>query len=181
MLFAGIVHEDVEAAETVYDLFDGVFAERLVADIPGDGERLLAFALDDLRGLPGVVMLAQIEDGDVRAFTGIEGRDRAAYAAVSAGDPRAGRSRDSGVPIRALAPACFRGRAGRLRGSSLHDGRTSHISFPPANTWGKGWFSGVHIYAAVLKKARPPTARDAKRTGRIKLPWDRRQPGAGEA
>ena len=49
---------------------------------------LAAFLLDDLLGLGGVVMLAQIEDRDVGAFAGEQRGDRAADAAVGAGDQR---------------------------------------------------------------------------------------------
>ena len=55
---------------------------------PGDGDRAAAFLLDDLLCLGRIVMLAQIEDRDVRAFAGEQRRDRAADAAVGAGDQR---------------------------------------------------------------------------------------------
>ena len=88
MLFASVVDEDVELAELVHGLLHRLIAERLVADIPGNGECAAAFLLDDLPGLGGIVMLAEIDDGDVRAFTCEQRGDRPAYAAVAAGDQR---------------------------------------------------------------------------------------------
>ena len=67
---------------------DRALAEALVAEVAGDGDRPAALLLDDRLGLRGVVMLAQIEDGDVGAFAGEQRRDRAADAAVGAGDER---------------------------------------------------------------------------------------------
>ena len=49
---------------------------------------LRPFLLDDLLRLRRIVMLAQIEDGDVGALAGEQRRDRAADAAVGAGDQR---------------------------------------------------------------------------------------------
>ena len=88
MLLAGIVDEDVEPAELVDGLLDRALAEVLVADVAGDRDRLAAFLLDDLLGLRRIVMLAQIEDGDVGALAREQGGDRAADAAVGAGDQR---------------------------------------------------------------------------------------------
>ena len=88
MLLAGVVDEDVEPAELIDGLLHRLLAELLVADVAGNGDRLAPFLLDDLLGLGGVVMLAQIDDGDVRAFAREQRGDRAADAAVAAGDQR---------------------------------------------------------------------------------------------
>jgi hypothetical protein len=88
MLLAGIVHQHVDPAEFLDHLGNGLVAERLVADIAGDGQRLAALAANDPGGLRGVVMLAQIEDRDVGALARIERGDGAADAAVGAGDQR---------------------------------------------------------------------------------------------
>ena len=56
--------------------FTALFAELLVADVAGDGDRAAAFLLDDFLRLRGIVMLAQIEDRDVGALA----RKRAATA-----------------------------------------------------------------------------------------------------
>ena len=68
MLLAGIVDEDVEPAELVDGLLDRSFAELLVADVAGDGDGAPALLLDDLLGLLRIVMLAQIDNRDVRAL-----------------------------------------------------------------------------------------------------------------
>src|SRR5688500_16817679 len=88
MLLAGVVDEDVEPAELLDGLGDGPFAETLVADVAGDGNRLAAFLLDDGLRLLRVVVLAQIEDRDVGAFPREQGGDRPADAAVGSGDQR---------------------------------------------------------------------------------------------
>jgi hypothetical protein len=51
VLLAGIVDEDVEAAELIDGLADRGLAKGLVADVAGDGERLAPFLLDDVPGL----------------------------------------------------------------------------------------------------------------------------------
>ena len=88
MLFAGIVDEDVELAELAHRFFDRALAEVLVADVAGNRDRPAAFLLDDGLGEGGIIMLAQIDDGDVGAFAREQGGDRAADAAVGAGDQR---------------------------------------------------------------------------------------------
>src|SRR4051794_26172499 len=88
MLLAGVVDQDVETAEPVDGLLDRALAKLLVADVAGYRDRAAAFAFDDLLGLRGIVMLAQIEDRDVSAFASVERRDSSADAAVGAGDQR---------------------------------------------------------------------------------------------
>src|SRR6185369_3277653 len=88
MLLPGIVDEDVEAAELVHHLLHGFLAEILVADVAGNRDRLAPFLLDDLLRELGVVVLAEVEDGDVGPLAGEEGGDGAADAAVSTGDQR---------------------------------------------------------------------------------------------
>ena len=74
MLLAGIVDEDVEAAQLGDRAGDGLVAKALVAHVSGDRDRPAALALDDLAGLLRIVMLAQIDDRDVRAFAGDRAR-----------------------------------------------------------------------------------------------------------
>ena len=88
MLLAGIVDEDVEAAELVDGLLDCALAESLVADVARNRDRAAPFALDEPLGRCRIIVLAQIEDRDVGAFAGEQGCDRAADAAVGAGDQR---------------------------------------------------------------------------------------------
>jgi hypothetical protein len=68
MLLARVVDEDVKAAELIDRLPDGALAESLVPDVPGDRDRAAPFLFDNLFGLGGVVMLAQIEDRDIGAL-----------------------------------------------------------------------------------------------------------------
>ena len=76
----------------------------LVADVAGEGDRPAPLLLDDLAGLGRVVMLAQIGNGDVGAFAREQRGDRAADAAVGAGDQRdlaleAAGTREARLPI----------------------------------------------------------------------------------
>jgi hypothetical protein len=68
MLLASIVDEDVEPAQLIDGLLDGVIAKLSVANVAGNGDRLAALFLDDLPGLLRIVVLAQIEDRDVRTL-----------------------------------------------------------------------------------------------------------------
>ncbi|VXC60312.1 hypothetical protein SPHINGOAX6_30082 [Sphingomonas sp. AX6] len=86
MLLACIVDHDVELAELGDHPRHRVVAECLVADVPGDGQRARPFVADDLCGFFGIVMLAQVEDGDVRALARIERSDGATDPAVGTGD-----------------------------------------------------------------------------------------------
>src|SRR4029079_12612442 len=88
MLLAGVVDQHVAWAELLDRPPDRSFAERLVADIPGNRERAAALALDDRLGALRIVMLAQIDDRNVGALAGEQRRDRAADAAIAAGDQR---------------------------------------------------------------------------------------------
>src|SRR5437667_12750439 len=88
MLLAGIVDEDVEATQLIHGLLDRAFAELLVANIAGERDRAATLLLDNLLCLRRVIVLAQIDNRDVRALTRKQGRYRAADAAVAAGDER---------------------------------------------------------------------------------------------
>jgi hypothetical protein len=88
MLLTGIVDQDVEPAELVDRLRHRAIAKRLVADVAGDRDCAPAFLADNLRGLGGIVMLAQIKNRDVRAFAREQGGDSATDAAVRASDQR---------------------------------------------------------------------------------------------
>src|SRR4029079_7757164 len=88
VLLAGIVDENVEPAELVDRLADGSLAELLIANVACNRDRLAPLLLDNLPGPGGVVMFAQVKDGDVGAFTGEQRRDRPADAAIGPGDQR---------------------------------------------------------------------------------------------
>ena len=88
VLLGGVVHQDVDAAELLDGALDRLPAEHLVADVAGEQERLASLCLDQARGLLRVVVFFQIEDRDQRALARHRDRDRAADAAVAAGDDR---------------------------------------------------------------------------------------------
>ena len=67
---------------------DRLPAEHLVADVAREQEALAALRLDQARGFLRVVVFLQIEDRDQRALARHRDRDRAADAAVAAGDDR---------------------------------------------------------------------------------------------
>ena len=65
-----------------------LLAESLVADVAGELDRLAALVGDQTHGFLGVLVLLEIDDGDLGAFARHGDRDRAADAAVAAGDQR---------------------------------------------------------------------------------------------
>src|SRR5437764_934827 len=88
MLLGSIVDQDIEATEIAHRQLDGLAAEGLVAHIAGDGEAAPAFLFHLTLGLLSVLMLVQVDDGDVGAFLGEEDRDRPADPAVTTRDQR---------------------------------------------------------------------------------------------
>src|SRR3546814_5022683 len=88
MLFPGIVDQHVEPAPRPHHLRHGGIAEITVADIACDRQRLTPLGADDRGGLFGIVMLAQIDDRDMRALAREQRRDRTADAAIRPRDDR---------------------------------------------------------------------------------------------
>ena len=89
LLVAGVVDEDVEAAEPGDRVGDQLLAERFVADVARQGHRLAAGRLDQLHDLARVWFLGgQVADRDVGAFARIGDRRGPADAGVAAGDER---------------------------------------------------------------------------------------------
>jgi hypothetical protein len=88
VLLGGIVDHDVQAAEA----FDGARhrlpAERFRADVAVDEQMLLALGLDQPSSLLGVLVLVEIEDGDLGALARHSHGDGAPDAAVPTGDQR---------------------------------------------------------------------------------------------
>src|SRR5690606_29157022 len=84
----GVVDEDVDPAELVDDPLHGIVAEGRVAHVARDGEAAPPLLLHRAPGLLGVLVLAEVEDGDVGSLTREEDEDRAADARVAAGDDR---------------------------------------------------------------------------------------------
>ena len=73
-------------AELLDSRVDDFAAMSRRSDIAGDEHRFSPRLFDQSLRLLGVLMLIQVGDDDVRAFTGIGDRNRAADAAVAAGD-----------------------------------------------------------------------------------------------
>ena len=88
VLLGGVVDQDVEAAELLHGCLDRIAAELLVSDVAGDLERAATLLLDRGHGLVGVLVLLEIDDGDLGAFPRHRHRDRAADAGIAAGDQR---------------------------------------------------------------------------------------------
>src|SRR3546814_5324823 len=88
MLFAGVVDEDAEAAEFFDRLRDDLLARLRLADVGLDRDRAPPFGLDDRGGFDGIGAVLEIDDRDVGALAREKRRDRAADAAVAAGDDR---------------------------------------------------------------------------------------------
>src|SRR5690606_40108511 len=87
-LLAGMVDQEVEPAERLDRAGDCVPAERLVAYVAGEGDAAAARFLDQCLGRCRIIVLVQIEDGDVGPLLGEADRDRTADAAVAPGDQR---------------------------------------------------------------------------------------------
>jgi hypothetical protein len=88
VLLAGIVDQDIEPAEGVDYLLHGAEAEIAAAEVAGDADGAAALGLDELLRVRRILMLVEVEDGDIRAFAGEQHGDRAADPAVAAGDDR---------------------------------------------------------------------------------------------
>src|SRR5688572_12531747 len=88
MLFGRVVHEDVEATETLYDTSDRALAERLLADVPRDKQAPATLLFDETLRLLRVIVLVQVDDADIGALFRERDRDRAPDAAVAARDQR---------------------------------------------------------------------------------------------
>src|SRR5215211_87245 len=88
VLLAGVVDEHVERTELRHGALHGLRAERLVADIAGDGYRASPLPLDERLRLLRILVLVEVGDRHVAALAGEENRHRAADPAVAAGDKR---------------------------------------------------------------------------------------------
>src|SRR5690606_33828455 len=88
MLLAGIVDENVDLSEGLDRLLHDAVAHLPRTYVGLDGYGPASFGLDDLPAIGGIVILEQIDNGDIGALPRIEGRHRAADAAVGAGYDR---------------------------------------------------------------------------------------------
>src|SRR5688572_14871947 len=83
-----VVHQDVEAAELVDRVVDRVLAEGRVTDIACDRDATSTFGFDRAAGLPGIGVLAQVDDRHICTLAGEEHCHCPANARISTGDER---------------------------------------------------------------------------------------------
>ena len=89
LLPAGIADEDVETAKSVHGFIDQLLAERLVAQIAGNRQRLSPCRLDQRDDFLRVGFFRrEIVDRDIRAFARVSDGRGAAHAGIAAGDQR---------------------------------------------------------------------------------------------
>src|SRR5690606_21739327 len=100
VLLGGVVDEDVEAAERFDGLRDRVVADRGRADVACDEERVPAFRLHLSSRTLRVIVLVEVDDGDVGALLREVHRDCAANTAVSATDQGYLAAQLAGRPVR---------------------------------------------------------------------------------
>ena len=90
-------------AERIDRLVDERAAMRRIGDVAGTSTALRPASSDPARGLPRVVVLVRVGDQHVRALAREGDRDRAADAAVAAGDDGA-LAREPARALVALSP-----------------------------------------------------------------------------
>ncbi len=83
-----VVDQDVELAEFLDGAPDHIGADPALADVAGDGEAAPPLVLDRPLGHRRVLVLVEIEDGDIGALAGEQHRHRPADAGIAAGDDR---------------------------------------------------------------------------------------------
>jgi hypothetical protein len=87
-LKAGVVDEDVEAAELLQGLLNGAGAEFRIANVAADQQAFPSFLLNRLPGALGILILFQVDNRNIGAFARVQHGDAAPDAAVTAGDDR---------------------------------------------------------------------------------------------
>jgi len=83
LLEGRVIDQDVELAELLEGLLDRGFTEAQIRDVPRHRNTTSPFGLDRAFGLLGVGVLVQIRDCHVRAFAGVEYRDRTADTGIA--------------------------------------------------------------------------------------------------
>ena len=87
LLLAGVVHEDVEAAERLDGVGRPARGSIRGRDVGGQGDRRAAALLDERDDVAGILLLVgQVGDGDIRALAGERDRHRSADPGVASGD-----------------------------------------------------------------------------------------------
>jgi hypothetical protein len=80
-LLGRVVNQDVDGAERVDMLLDGLLALGVVHQVAGDQQALVALLLDHFLGVLGVrLLLGEVDDADVGALAGEQDGDGAANA-----------------------------------------------------------------------------------------------------
>jgi hypothetical protein len=81
-----VQHQHVQTAEVAGRVRDRLAGVPLLAQVAAEGEAAAAGPFHQLGGVPGVAVLAEVGDRDVRALLGERDRHRAADARVATGD-----------------------------------------------------------------------------------------------
>ena len=88
VLLGRVIDQNIETTELPHGLLDRIAAKFLVADVAGHLDRAAALLLDRRDGLIGVLVLLQVNDGDLGAFPRHRHRDRPADAGIATCDQR---------------------------------------------------------------------------------------------
>src|SRR5436190_2964753 len=68
VLFGGVIHENVPTAELLHRVGDKLPANFFLTDVARNREALAAFFLNEVHGVPGVLVFVQIPDHDICTF-----------------------------------------------------------------------------------------------------------------
>ena len=88
LLKRSVVDEDVEAAEPLQGLLNGARAELRIGDVAADQQAFTSLLLDSIHSALGVLLLFQVDDCNVGAFSRIQHGHAAPDPTVTAGDDR---------------------------------------------------------------------------------------------
>jgi hypothetical protein len=87
-LKGGIVHQDIDAAESIDRFLGNLLGYRSFADIARNKNRLTASFGDQTFRLLGILVFRKVGDSDIRSLSSKSEGYRPAYAAISSGDQR---------------------------------------------------------------------------------------------
>jgi hypothetical protein len=108
VLLCGVVDQDVDAAEFSSGSLNRIFTKLLATNVAGEQQAFAPFSFDQPLRFPGIPVLVEINDGDVRTFLRQKNCNGTANSAVTAGDQR-------DFTPQFLAANIFAGTGARLR------------------------------------------------------------------
>jgi hypothetical protein len=88
VLFCGVVDQDVDFAEFSPRSLHRILAKLFAANIAGQQQAFAAFGFDQPLRFPGIAMLGQINQRNIRALLGEKDRNGPANSTITAGDQR---------------------------------------------------------------------------------------------